>query len=72
LVGTKITAGDREIGRITSASHSPLLERDIALGYLHRDFVEPGIEVSAGHRTAEVSALPFVAESTPGSASGGE
>ena len=59
MVGTRITAGDREIGRITSAARSPLLARDIALGYVHRDFVEPGTEVSVGGQPATVSPLPF-------------
>ena len=40
--GARIVSGEREIGRVTSATWSPALGRPIALGYVHRDFVEPG------------------------------
>lgn len=54
----------RDIGRVTSVVWSPALGRVIGLGYLHRDFVEPGTTVAArtGDRqiTAEVAKLPFV------------
>jgi folate-binding protein YgfZ len=43
----QIFAGDREIGFVTSAAHSPRFGA-IALGYLHRDFVEPGTVVDVG------------------------
>ena len=33
---------ERDIGLITSATYSPGLSAPIALGYVHRDFVEPG------------------------------
>ena len=59
-----IRVGDREIGAVTSAAFSPALERPIALGYVHRDFVEPGTGVSvlvAGQLSpAVVTRLPFV------------
>ena len=58
--GAPIAAGDREIGRITSAAWSPALARPIALGYVHRDFVEPGTSVAVQGATASVTALPFV------------
>jgi folate-binding protein YgfZ len=35
--GSVIVAGDREVGRITSAAWSPSRGRAIALGYVHRD-----------------------------------
>jgi folate-binding protein YgfZ len=60
FVGAKITSGDREVGRVTSAAHSPMLGRDIALGYVHRDFVEPGTAVHIGDHPAVVAAVPFV------------
>ena len=59
-IGAVIRAGDREIGRVTSSTSSPALKRPIALGYVHRDFLEPGTKVTIGAATAEVSALPFV------------
>ena len=46
-VPARLFAGDREIGRITSAAYSPDHDAVVALGYLHRDFVEPGTEVTA-------------------------
>ncbi len=44
--GTPIRLGDRDIGTITSAVLSPALQRPIAMGYVHRDFVEPGTAVA--------------------------
>lgn len=64
-VGDRILAGERAIGQITSAAWSPALGRAIALGYVHRNFVQPGTEVQVGsgddRSTATVSALPLVA-----------
>jgi tRNA-modifying protein YgfZ len=54
-----ILAGDREIGRVTSAVWSPWLERPAALGYVHRDFAEPGARVAVNGTEAVVSALPL-------------
>jgi len=47
--GSKVFGNDREIGVVTSAAESPRLGA-LALGYVHRDFVEPGtaVEVQAG------------------------
>jgi tRNA-modifying protein YgfZ len=62
--GDRIRSAEREIGRVTSAAWSPTLERPIALGYVHRDFVQPGsvVEIQTQHATASatVVALPFV------------
>lgn len=59
--GAPISAGDRAIGSITSAAWSPSLERPIALGYVHRDFVAPGTGVTIDTGVpATVTALPFV------------
>jgi folate-binding protein YgfZ len=60
--GTLIRAGDREIGRITSSTQSPALQLPIALGYVHRDFVEPGAKVTVDGAAGEVVALPFVGQ----------
>ena len=60
--GATIGSGDREIGVVTSATSSPALGRPIALGYLHRDFVEPGTVVQIGQTSAVVSATPFVGQ----------
>jgi tRNA-modifying protein YgfZ len=58
--GERILAGDREAGAITSAVRSPALGRPIALGYVHRDFAEPGTALVVGGAPAIVSVLPFV------------
>jgi folate-binding protein YgfZ len=52
--GATIFTGDREIGFVTSAAQSPRLGA-IALGYVHRDFVEPGTAVEVDGRSARVS-----------------
>lgn len=62
--GATIRSGDRELGRVTSAAYSPALGRAIALGYVHRDFVQPGtavrVVVDDGEREATVASTPFV------------
>lgn len=72
LVGLKLTGGavpssgaaivseGREVGHVTSSTWSPSLERPIALGYVHRDFLAPGTIVAVDGAAAEVSALPLV------------
>jgi folate-binding protein YgfZ len=57
--GALIHAGDREIGRVTSATWSPALVRPIALGYVHRDFAASGTVVSVDGAAAHVASLPF-------------
>ena len=63
--GAAIFLGDRKAGHVTSAVHSPTLERVIALAYLRRECWEPGtpVRISSGPGAVEavVSALPFVA-----------
>src|SRR6266536_3484683 len=59
VAGTAIRAADREIGEVTSSAYSPALRRPIALGYVHRDFIEPGTKVIVDGADAEVVALPF-------------
>jgi folate-binding protein YgfZ len=56
----RIMSGEREIGRVTSATWSPALSRPIALGYAHRDFVEPHTPVAVDGAAGLVAALPFV------------
>jgi tRNA-modifying protein YgfZ len=65
--GEPIAAGGRDIGHVTSAVQSPALGRPIALGYVQRDFADPGARVAVGGEPATVTPLPFV---TPVSRSG--
>ena len=58
--GARIRSGDREIGEVTSSTVSPALQHPIALGYVHRDFVEPGTTITVDGMDGTVSALPFV------------
>jgi folate-binding protein YgfZ len=59
--GARIAAAGRaDIGAVTSSAISPALQRPIALGYVHRDFVEPGTKVMVEGAAGEVTALPFV------------
>ena len=62
--GTAVTAGDRDVGRVTSGTWSPALKRPIALAYVHRDFVAVGTAVAVDGIAAEVAALPFVPPTT--------
>lgn len=60
--GEEIKAGERSIGHVTSAALSPDVGGSIALGYVHRDFMEPETEVllaTTGER-AKVTPLPFI------------
>ena len=62
-VGAKLRHDQREVGRITSAVHSPALNRPVALGYVRRERMAPGtilkLRASQGDTTAEIVPLPF-------------
>ena len=57
--GARIVSGEREIGRVTSATWSPALSRPVALGYVHRDFVEAGTHVAVDAAPAVVATIPL-------------
>jgi len=59
--GTKVQAGGKDVGEITSATRVPTEsgESTIALGYLRREAGGPGTEVQIGGASALVSSLPF-------------
>jgi glycine cleavage system T protein len=67
--GDAVFVGDKEAGRVTSSVFSPKLNRPIALAYLHRDYLEPAIDVKVRSATGEiagtVAVLPFVYETSP-------
>lgn len=66
--GDKVMAAEREIGHVTSATTSPAMQVPIALGYVQRDFVQPGTAVSIVHDEGVIAAvvtdLPFVRPSS--------
>ena len=67
--GERIHHNGQEVGWITSACHSPQLQRPIALGYLKRGAYEPGtvVQVVRGEATlaATVMQLPLVPVHSP-------
>ena len=56
--GSKVSAGGKDIGVITSAAISPSLG-PIALGYVHRDFTAAGTNVEVDGHGASVVGLPM-------------
>jgi len=62
LPGTKVFAGDKEVGEITSAARVPFAEgeRTLALGYLRREAGAPGASVRVGEQSATIHAIPFI------------
>ena len=61
--GSTIHAGEKEIGRVTSSVLSPARKCALALGYVQRDYLQPGTPVTIQRDgrsiPAVVSALPF-------------
>jgi folate-binding protein YgfZ len=63
---TPLFAGEKSIGRITSAAWSPRANQWIAMGYVQRDSAEPGTHVTIGQPAsangveAVVHALPLL------------
>ncbi|TAJ98327.1 aminomethyl transferase family protein [bacterium] len=67
--GSLIRAGEKEIGRVTSSILSPARKCPLALGYVHRDYLQPGTAVAilsdVKTISATVSALPFYQPPSP-------
>jgi len=63
VFGARVVKDGGEVGRITSAVYSFSLGRPIALGFIRREWAEPGTDVAVvdDHLTlpARVAALPF-------------
>ncbi|HLI63730.1 MAG TPA: hypothetical protein VKV05_10040 [Terriglobales bacterium] len=59
--GTKVRAGDKDVGEITSAARVPLPGggRTLALGYLRREVGGAATTVQVGEQSAIVRTLPF-------------
>jgi folate-binding protein YgfZ len=63
--GAKILSGDdKEIGRLTSITFSPRLNRTVALGYVKYDYLAPGTSVKVVSAEKELPAtvaeIPFI------------
>ena len=61
--GDKLCHQNQEAGQLTSVTPSPVLQTDIALGYVRREYNQIGTELTvknaAGEIAARVVALPF-------------
>jgi folate-binding protein YgfZ len=61
--GAKLFLGDKEVGSVTSAVHSPVLRAVVALGYVRREANHTGaeflVDTPAGKIPARVVDLPF-------------
>ena len=62
-VNAKVFSGTREVGWVSSAIHSPTLNKIIAFGFPLRDFTAPGtaldVEINGQRQPAVVQTLPF-------------
>ena len=47
----------KDIGRVTSSAFSPSLNKVVGLGYVHRDFVDPGTNVTVVWNDARIKAV---------------
>ena len=54
---SRIFSASKDIGRVTSSAFSPLLNKVVGLGYVHRDFVEPGTNVTVVWNDARITAV---------------
>jgi folate-binding protein YgfZ len=59
--GSKIVAGEKEVGEITSITAIPFAggEKNIAVGYVRRELGTPGRELFIGAVRARMVTLPF-------------
>ena len=59
--GTKIRAGDKDVGEVTSSARIPFPAggRTVALGYVRREAAAPGTPVQIGEQSATVREVPF-------------
>jgi folate-binding protein YgfZ len=59
--GTKVIAGEKEVGEVTSVASVRVSsgKKTVALGYVRRELGTPGREVMIGGMTASIVPLPF-------------
>lgn len=64
-IGSKIRAGDKEVGEITSSASVSIFGgvKTVALGYIRREAGTPGREVVIGETLAKVAQMPLTVES---------
>lgn len=58
--GDELTIDGKNAGTVRSVTHSPKLERTIALGFVRYDHLADGTELSVNGQSARVTALPFI------------
>ncbi|MCA1595303.1 MAG: hypothetical protein LC772_02595 [Chloroflexi bacterium] len=60
--GVRLRGAEKDAGRVTSAVRSPAFQRNLGLGFVRREFLEPGsvLELESGGN-AVVARLPFEA-----------
>jgi glycine cleavage system aminomethyltransferase T len=62
-MGAKLFSGEREVGWVSSAAHSPSFGCSIAFGFPLRDFASPGttltVEIDGQRYDATVRPLPL-------------
>ncbi|MEM7009755.1 MAG: aminomethyltransferase family protein [Thermodesulfobacteriota bacterium] len=63
IVGDQIFSGEKKIGRITSTTHSPKLDKTISMGYIRREFKDPGTKVTI--KSSDESEIPAVVSEIP-------
>jgi folate-binding protein YgfZ len=59
--GDKLVKDGKELGYITSATHSPKLNANIALGYVRKEANKTGEQLMVNGSTATIVDLPFIA-----------
>ena len=68
--GYLIYSGELQVGRVTSGTLSPALEKVIAMGYLTSEHANPGqvlqVDVRGRRSRAQVVPLPFYSRNVPG------
>ena len=57
LPESRIFSASKDVGRVTSAAYSPLLNKVVGLGYLHRDFVDPGTDITVVWNDTPITAV---------------
>jgi folate-binding protein YgfZ len=57
--GAQFKSGDTAVGSVTSACYSPRLSSPLAMGYVRREYAEPGTKLSCMDTDAEVVQLPL-------------